>query len=230
MEVESFMSNRSFFSFSCALVLSFAGLSGTTLLYAASAGFASPAVDLPLAPSKGHATAVFSGGCFWGVEGVFEHVKGVTDVVAGYSGGSPNTAHYEIVSTGETGHAESVQITYDPSKISYGTLLKIFFSVAHDPTQLNRQNYDVGTQYRSAIFYSNEDQKRVAEAYIQQLEAAKVFSSKIVTQLVPLKQFYRAEDHHQHFMALNPDYPYIVHNDLPKLKDLQSKFPELAKK
>lgn len=179
--------------------------------------------------SKGEQTAVLAGGCFWGVDAVFKHVKGVSSVVSGYSGGSAAAAKYEMVSTGATGHAESVKITYDPAQISYGQLLKIFFSVAHDPTELNRQGPDTGTQYRSAIFYASEDQKQVAQAYIDQLNRAKVFSGPIVTQVVPLKQFYPAEDHHQNFLARNPNYPYIVINDMPKLTQLRKRYPALYK-
>ncbi|HVS26489.1 MAG TPA: peptide-methionine (S)-S-oxide reductase MsrA [Burkholderiales bacterium] len=177
--------------------------------------------------SKVEQTAVLAGGCFWGVDAVFKHVKGVSSVASGYSGGSAATAKYEIVSTGTTGHAESVKVTYDPSQISYGQLLKVFFSVAHDPTELNRQGPDSGTQYRSAIFYANEDQKQVAQAYIEQLNMAKVFSGPIVTQVVPLKQFYLAEEYHQNFLARNPYYPYIVINDLPKLLQLRKQFAAL---
>src|SRR5471032_2762500 len=173
-----------------------------------------PAVDIPADGGRQQAVAVLAGGCFWGVEAVFEHLKGVKDVVSGYAGGSPNTAHYEMVGTGRTGHAESVQITYDPSQISYGKLLQVYFSVAHDPTELNRQGPDEGTQYRSAIFFANAEQKRVAETYIQQLNAARVFKAPIVTQVVPLVAFYPAEDYHQHFMQKNPNYPYIVYYDL----------------
>lgn len=179
---------------------------------------------------KGKESIVLAGGCFWGVEGVFERIKGVKDAVSGYAGGKEVTAHYEIVSTGRTGHAESVKVTYDPSQITLGQLLKVYFAVAHDPTELNRQGPDEGTQYRSAIFYTSPEQKRVAEAYIQQLEAAKVFHSKIVTQVVPLPAFYPAEEHHQHFLDRNPNYPYIVYNDIPKIKALQKQFPQLCKK
>ncbi len=179
---------------------------------------------------KGKQTAVFAGGCFWGVDGVFKHVKGVSSVVSGYSGGNAATAQYETVSTGATGHAESVKITFDPSQVSYSELLRVFFSVATDPTQLNRQGPDTGTQYRSVIFYANEDQKQTALAYIDQLNKAKVFSAPIVTQVVPLKAFYPAEEYHQNFLARNPHYPYIVFNDLPKLRELQKQFPDLYKK
>jgi peptide-methionine (S)-S-oxide reductase len=192
------------------------------------AEFPAPVIDQP-ASANHTATAVFAGGCFWGVEAVFDRLNGVTNGVSGFAGGNAATAHYEIVSTGTTGHAESVQVTYDPSKISYGKLLEVFFSVAHDPTELNRQGPDEGTQYRSAIFYSDPEQKRVAEAYIQQLTAAKVFHGKIVTQVVPLKTFYSAEEYHQHFLDRNPKNPYIVYNDIPKVKHLQEEFPQLVK-
>jgi peptide-methionine (S)-S-oxide reductase len=178
--------------------------------------------------SAGVQEAVLAGGCFWGMEGIFERLSGVTDVVSGYSGGDKLTASYELVSTGTTGHAESVRITYDPAKISYGTLLKVFFSIAHDPTQLNFQGPDEGTQYRSAIFYANDDQKRIAEAYIRALDSAKIFSKKIVTQVVPLKAFYPAEEYHQNFLDKNPDYPYIVFWDLPKIAHLKEVYPKLV--
>ncbi|MGD0007731.1 MAG: peptide-methionine (S)-S-oxide reductase MsrA [Terriglobia bacterium] len=179
--------------------------------------------------AEGEQTAVLAGGCFWGVDAVFKHVKGVKSVVAGYSGGSATSAQYEVVSAGRTGHSESVKITYDPSRISYSSLLRIFFSVAHDPTQLNRQGPDSGTQYRSVIFYSNEDQKQIALAYIEQLNKAGVFRKPIVTQVVPLQAFYPAEGYHQNFLALHPDNPYIVNNDLPKLRKLQKQFPALCR-
>jgi peptide-methionine (S)-S-oxide reductase len=174
------------------------------------------------------ATAVFAGGCFWGVDGVFKHVKGVTNVVSGYAGGSAANAQYEIVSTGTTGHAESVEVTYDPSIVSYHQLLEVFFLVAHDPTELDRQGPDEGTQYRSVIFYTNDDQKRAANSYIAELNKEKVFSSPIVTEVVPLKHFYAAEDYHQNFLELHPDNPYIVANDLPKLEQLKRQFPALC--
>jgi peptide-methionine (S)-S-oxide reductase len=174
-------------------------------------------------------TAVFAGGCFWGVEAVFDALKGVTSATAGYAGGSKANAHYEIVSTGTTGHAESVQVTYDPSQISYGQLLKVYFSVAHDPTELNRQGPDEGTQYRSEIFCASDEQKRIAEAYIQQLNAAKVFGKPIVTKVAPLQAFYRAEDYHQNFVARNPHQPYVAQNDVPKLARLHEELPELVK-
>jgi peptide-methionine (S)-S-oxide reductase len=184
-----------------------------------------PAVDAPKAAAPGAQTAVFAGGCFWGVEAVFRHVKGVKSAVSGYAGGNKSTASYEIVSTGMTGHAESVQVTYDPSQITYGELLRIFFSVAHDPTQFNRQGPDHGTQYRSAIFAENAEQKRIADAYIAQLTAAKAFTDPIVTQVVQLPAFYPAEDYHQNYLAKHPDQPYIVYNDLPKLAALKEQFP-----
>jgi peptide-methionine (S)-S-oxide reductase len=174
-------------------------------------------------------TAVLAGGCFWGVDGVFKHVKGVSKVVSGFAGGSAADAHYEIVSTGTTGHAESVEITYDPALISYQQLLQVFFFVAHDPTELNRQGPDEGTQYRSVIFYTNPEQERVADDYVAKLNREKKFSSQIVTQVVPLKGFYPAEDYHQNFLELHPDNPYIVENDLPKLRDLRRQFPQLYK-
>jgi peptide-methionine (S)-S-oxide reductase len=186
-----------------------------------------PLVDAPLAQTKGEQTAILAGGCFWGIEAVFEHVKGVIEAESGYCGGSAETAHYEIVSGGRTGHAESVRVKYDPSKISFGRLLKIFFSVAHDPTQLNRQGPDHGTQYRSAIFFTNEEQKRIAHAYIEQLNKAKVFDAPIVTKLGVGNQFYKAEDYHQNYVVHHPDEPYIVMNDLPKVANLQKQFPEL---
>jgi peptide-methionine (S)-S-oxide reductase len=179
--------------------------------------------------AKGEQTAVLSGGCFWGVDAVFKYVKGVKNVVSGYSGGSAMTAHYEIVSTGLTGHAESVKITYDPARVSYAELLRVFFSVAHDPTELNRQGPDSGSQYRSVIFYADEQQREIAQGYIDQLNKGNVFPSKIVTQVIPLVRFYPAEEHHQNFLALHPDYPYIVYNDRPKLDNLKKQFPTLYK-
>jgi len=178
-------------------------------------------------PAKGEQVAVLAGGCFWGVDAVFKHVKGVESVVSGYSGGGSGTARYEIVSTGATGHAESVKITYDPSQISYSELLRVFFSVAHDPTQLNRQGPDVGSQYRSVIFYSNETEKQTAQAYIAQLSKARVFAGPIVTQVLPFERFYAAEDYHQNYLANHTDQPYIAFNDLPKLKRLQLQFSTL---
>jgi len=191
-----------------------------------------PAFDGESQPpvAKDEQTAVLAGGCFWGVDAVFKHVKGVKNVVSGYSGGSAATAEYETVSTGTTGHAESVKITYDPSQVRYSELLRIYFSVATDPTELNRQGPDTGTQYRSAIFYANADQKQTALAYIAQLNKARVFPRPIVTEVVPLRAFYPAEAYHQNFLARHPDYPYIVFNDLPKLRELKKQFPDQYKK
>jgi peptide-methionine (S)-S-oxide reductase len=189
--------------------------------------FPSPAADAPLATAKGQQTAVLAGGCFWGVQAVFEHLKGVSSATSGYAGGYVKSPSYESVSMGVTGHAESVSITYDPSQISYGQLLMIFFSVAHDPTQWNRQGPDTGSQYRSLIFYSNPEQKRIAEAYIAQLDAAKVYSRPIVTKVEPFKSFYPAENYHQDYLKNNLDNPYIVYNDLPKLENLKKLFPAL---
>ena len=172
-------------------------------------------------------TVVLAGGCFWGVQGVFQRVKGVTRAVSGYAGGSAAAAHYELVSRGTTGHAESVQVTYDPARVSYAQLLQVFFTVAHDPTQLNRQGPDVGTQYRSVIFYATAEQKTGAEAYIGQLTASKAFPRAIVTQVVPLAGFYPAEDYHQDYLNRNPNEPYIVYNDWPKIEHLRKQFPAL---
>jgi peptide-methionine (S)-S-oxide reductase len=172
-------------------------------------------------------TAVFAGGCFWGVQAVFQHTKGVLDAVSGYAGGEQRTAHYELVGTGRTGHAESVQVAYDPRQVSFGTLLQIYFSVAHDPTTLNRQGPDVGPQYRSAVFYRSAEQKRVAESYIAQLDAAKVFPSRIVTEVRPLTGFYSAEAYHQNYATLHPDSPYIATFDLPKIANLKATLPQL---
>lgn len=187
----------------------------------------SPTPPAPPSSAKGEQSAVFAGGCFWGLEAVFEHVKGVTNVVSGYAGGTVKDPDYETVSTGTTGHAESVKITYDSSKVSYEQLLKIFFSVAHDPTELNRQGPDTGTQYRSAIFYSGDEQKRLAQSYIDELTKEKAFTRPIVTQIAPLSAFYQAEDYHQDYLANHPDEPYIVINDQPKVENLHKKFPEL---
>jgi peptide-methionine (S)-S-oxide reductase len=208
----------------------FAALLGTTACTAKAnpaAAMPEPAVDAPRASVPSQQTAVLSGGCFWGVQAVFQHVKGVISATSGYSGGSKKTAEYEIVSTGETGHAESVQIVYDSSQITYGELLRVFFSVAHDPTQLNRQGPDEGTQYRSSIFYNNDEQKRIAEAYIAQLDSARVFPRPIVTKVVPLQAFYPAEPYHQNYAALHPNQPYIMFNDAPKVDHLRQEFPNL---
>lgn len=195
-----------------------------------SASFPDAAVDVPASPTHQKQTAVLAGGCFWGVEAVFDRIKGVTNVVSGFAGGDKSTAHYETVSTGTTGHAESVKITFDPSQVTFGQLLKVYFAIAHDPTELNRQGPDSGTQYRSAIFYMDDEQKNVAEAYIRQLNAAKVFSSPIVTQVVPFHGFYAAEGYHQHFLDNNPNNPYIVYNDLPKIAALQKQYPQMCKR
>ena len=217
---------------SARLFSSILGVSITIIGVALSGKAANPPIppaklDAPLAAAAGKQTAVFGGGCFWGTQAVFERVKGVLKTTAGYSGGSAETATYRQVITETTGHAESVEVIYDPAQITYGQLLRIFFSVAHDPTQLNRQGPDVGTSYRSAIFYVNEEQKRIAMAYIAELDAAKVFPSRIVTEVSPLKGFYRAEDYHQDFALKNPDHPYIQVCDLPKIAALKQQFPEL---
>lgn len=191
------------------------------------APFPSPTVDAPLAAAKSQQTAVFAGGCFWGIQAVFEHVKGVSSATSGYAGGYVKSPSYETVCTGVTGHAETVSVVYDPSQITYGQLLMVFFSVAHDPTQWNRQGPDTGSQYRSAIFYTSEEQKRIAQAYIAQLEAAKVYSRPIVTKVEPFQAFYPAEGYHQDYLKNNPDNPYIVYNDLPKLEKLKKTFPNL---
>lgn len=209
-----------------AFVLSLASLISCNSAHAASP-VPDPAVDLPAAKVKGQQTAVFAGGCFWGIQAVYQHVKGVTSAISGYSGGAAGTAQYDTVSTGTTGHAESVKINYDPAQVTYGQLLKVFFSVAHDPTELNRQGPDSGTQYRSVIFYANDDQKRVATAYIAQLNKAKVFGDRVVTQVVPLKAFYAAEDYHQDYAIHHPDNPYIVINDAPKVANLKTQLPGL---
>jgi peptide-methionine (S)-S-oxide reductase len=189
--------------------------------------FPDPPAETPAAPGSTQ-TAVLAGGCFWGMEGVFERLKGVENVVSGYSGGESRTAHYNIVSSGTTKHAESIEITFDPSSISYGKLLEVYFSVAHDPTELNYQGPDRGTQYRSAVFYADDHQKRIAEEYIRKLDRAGVFQKPIVTQVVPLKAFYPAEDYHQDFMDRNPNHPYIMYWDVPKVKHLKEAFPELV--
>jgi len=186
-----------------------------------------PAVDEPAGAAGARETAVLAGGCFWGVQGVFEHVKGVDQAVSGYSGGTDQTAHYDLVSTGTTGHAESVKITYDPSQISYGQLLRIYFSVAHDPTERDRQGPDVGTQYRSAIFPQNETQKKIAAAYVAQLDDANVFGAPIVTRIENATEFVPAEAHHQDFLNSHPTNPYIAINDMPKLDNLKHQYPDL---
>jgi peptide-methionine (S)-S-oxide reductase len=185
-----------------------------------------PEIDSQKSASSGPMTAVLAGGCFWGVQGVFQHTKGVKQVLAGYAGGEKARARYEQVGTGQTGHAESVQITFDPREISYGEILRIYFSVAHDPTQLNRQGPDIGSQYRSAIFYADASQQRIAQAYIAQLEQARVFAQPIVTRVDPLKAFYPAEAYHQDFLIRHPNHPYIFINDLPKIANLKRLFPQ----
>ena len=195
---------------------------------ASEAAFKIPAAAIDETTSaSGLQTAVFAGGCFWGVQGVFQRVEGVVQAVSGYSGGTRETARYEMIGTGMTGHAEAVQITYDPKKVSYATLLQVYFSVAHDPTQLNRQEPDVGPQYRSAVFYATPAQKQTVERYIAQLDATKVYPKKIVTEVVPLKAFYPAEDYHQDYLTLNPQQPYIVRYDLPKIANLKTMFPQV---
>jgi peptide-methionine (S)-S-oxide reductase len=189
--------------------------------------FPKPTVDAPLASANGRETAVLSGGCFWGVQAVFEHLKGVSSVAAGYSGGHTEDPGYEMVSTGMTGHAESVSVTFDPSQISYGQILMVYFAVAHDPTELNRQGPDSGSQYRSAIFYQSEEQHKIATAYVAQLTAEHSYPKPIVTQIVPYKAFYRAEEYHQDYLKTHTDEAYIVYNDLPKLEHLKKEFPDL---
>jgi peptide-methionine (S)-S-oxide reductase len=196
----------------------------------ASAAVPPAAVDQAKATASGKATAVVAGGCFWGIQAVFQHVKGVRSATSGYSGGTVDHPDYEMVSSGRTGHAESVEIVYDPSQVTYGELLRVFFSVALDPTELNRQGPDEGTQYRSVIFYGNDEQKRIAEAYIAQLNQAKVFSRPIVTQVVGLQKFYPAEQYHQNYFMLHPNDSYIVFNDAPKVANLKKEFPELYSK
>lgn len=203
----------------CAACISGSAASGTGRLVPA------PAVDLE-GGGRTSEVAVLAGGCFWGVQGVYQHVEGVTSAVSGYAGGEERTAQYEMVGTGRTGHAESVRVVFDPRVISYGRILQIFFSVAHDPTEVNRQGPDEGPQYRSAIFPSNDEQARVAKAYIQQLNAAQVFGGDIATTVEPGRTFYRAEDYHQDFLQLHPSYPYIAINDLPKVADLKRLFPD----
>jgi peptide-methionine (S)-S-oxide reductase len=208
------------------LLMSAAGLAfGLSMAQAAS--LPDPQTDEPISKNSGAQKIVLSGGCFWGIQAVFQHVKGVSKAVSGYAGGDAKTAEYETVSTGTTGHAESVEVTYDPSKITEGQLLKVFFSVAHDPTELNRQGPDRGTQYRSAIFFTTPEQEKIAKEYIAQLDKAGIFSNPIVTQVAPLEKFYPAEDYHQDYARLHPDNPYIAYNDLPKVENLKKEFPEL---
>jgi peptide-methionine (S)-S-oxide reductase len=210
-----------------ALVLAGYGLHSTAASSAEAARAVPPPVRDEPANQAPSAVAVFAGGCFWGVQGVFQHVSGVTNAVSGYAGGDAKTARYQVVGSGLTGHAESVQITYDPGRISYGRLLQIYFSVAHDPTQLDRQGPDIGTQYRSAIFPVTAEQARVAKAYIEQIDQAKVFPQVVVTTIEPDRTFYPAEAYHQNYLTLHPDNPYIAYNDLPKLTELKRFFPDL---
>src|SRR6201987_2868972 len=210
--------------FRSAVLMSLMGITAAIGMRAADHQFPAPALNSTLAKTPGQQTAVFAGGCFWGIQAVFQHVKGVIKATSGYSGGEKKTAEYEQVSTGETGHAESVQVVYDPSQVTYGQLLRVFFSVAHDPTELNRQGPDHGTQYRSAIFYRNAQQQQVAESYIKQLTAAKTFSRPIVTQVAKLGGFYQAEDYHQNYLANHPNQLYIVINDKPKVAALKAQF------
>jgi len=212
--------------FACAMLVA-AGAIFSPLFASAEEGIKIPP---PLLDEKSNAateTAVFAGGCFWGVQGVFQHVDGVLDATSGYAGGEEKTAIYEVVGSGQTGHAEAVKVTFDPKKITYGKLLQVYFSVAHDPTQLNRQGPDSGTQYRSTVFPLSNEQAKVAKAYIDQLDAAKVYGEKIATTIEPEKAFYAAEGYHQNFLTLNPDYPYIVYNDLPKIENLKKIFPDM---
>jgi peptide-methionine (S)-S-oxide reductase len=209
------------------VVIAVGGMLTRTTQASASRPVPIPAMDDVLASKPAKVKAVFAGGCFWGTQAVFERLKGVVDTTVGYSGGSAATATYDQVTTEKTGHAESVEVVYDPAKITYGTLLRIFFSVAHDPTQLNRQGPDVGPSYRSAIFYENESQKRIAQAYITQLDAAHVFARPIVTEVSPLKAFYRAEDYHQDYALHNPENPYILVCDRPKIEALRKEYPSL---
>lgn len=209
----------------CLLTGAFAAFATT----ATGAPLPAPAVDLPRAATTSTQTAVFAGGCFWGVEAVFRHMKGVHSAVSGYAGGRTKNPTYEDVSTGMTGHAEAVEVRFDPSQVTYGELLRVFMSAAHDPTELNRQGPDVGTQYRSALYFVNDEQQRIARAYIAQLDGAKAYPAKIVTELAPLTAFYRAEAYHQDYLARHPTQPYIVYNDLPKLEALKRDYPSLVR-
>ncbi len=206
----------------CAALIVAAGMTAW-----AGAALAQAKADIKAPATASAQTAVFAGGCFWGVDAVFKHVKGVSEVVSGYAGGAANTAHYEQVGMGNTGHAEAVRVRFNPEQVSYQQLLQVFFSVAHDPTQLNRQGPDVGSQYRSAIFYTNGEQEKAAQSLIQKLTAERTFGKPVVTQVVPLQAFYPAEDYHQNYLALHPDQPYIVINDIPKVTQLKLQFPAL---
>ncbi len=202
-----------------------AAFAAIALAVCLNAGAASP--GKPTTTGTGTQTAVFAGGCFWGVDAVFKHVKGVAEVESGYAGGKAATATYEKVTSGTTGHAEAVRVKFNPAQVSYQQLLQVFFSVAHDPTQLNRQGPDVGTQYRSAIFFTDSEQQKMSQGYIKQLTDARSFPRPIVTQVVPLQEFYPAEAYHQNYLALHPDQPYIVYHDMPKLENLRKQFPGL---
>ncbi|MDD5241982.1 MAG: peptide-methionine (S)-S-oxide reductase MsrA [Sulfuricella sp.] len=219
--------NRNFLRpFDWLAVLSFF-MCGQALAEGQTSPLPNPAMDQPAAKISVQQSAVFAGGCFWGMQAVFQHVKGVVSATSGYAGGSGDSAKYEQVSSGTTGHAESVKVVYDPSKVSYGQLLKVFFSAAHNPTQLNRQGPDTGTQYRSEIFATNPEQKKIAETYISQLSAARIYPGKIVTRVSSLPAFFPAEDYHQNYATLHPNNPYIVINDRPKVDHLKAQFPEL---
>lgn len=221
---EKEMSKSSIQAVAMALTL----MAGTVACRAGSAAAVPPpAANENRASAPAKETAVVAGGCFWGIQAVFQHVKGVVSATSGYSGGTVKNPDYEMVSSGDTGHAESVEVIYDPSKVTYGELLQVFFSVALDPTEVNRQGPDEGTQYRSLIFYTNDQQKQIADAYIAQLNAAKIFRRPIATQVVPLKAFYTAEPYHQNYATLHPDNPYIVYNDAPKVANLRREFPDL---
>jgi len=220
------MLNRLLSYAGAALLGGLLAFSPTALAAGGATALPAPATDIPAASAASPQTAVFAGGCFWGVEAVYRHVKGVKSAVSGYAGGPASAADYVLVSTGTTGHAESVEVKYDPAQVSYGELLRIFFSVAHDPTELNRQGPDEGTQYRSSIFYTSDEQRDVALAYIQQLDVANVFRRPIVTKVVKLEGFYPAEAYHQNYLALHPTQPYIVYHDLPKLAALKQQFPD----
>ena len=219
--------NTNIKTIAAALTLAACGMACQVGAEAVNKAIPAPAIDTPAAEATGPQTAVLAGGCFWGLQGMFEHVQGVTKVVAGYAGGTKATAHYEMVGTETTGHAESVEITFDPKKISYGQLLRLYFSVAHDPTELNHQGPDSGPSYRSEIFFTSPAQERVAKAYAAQLNQAKVFGKPIATKIEPMKGFYPAEGYHQDYLIHNPTQPYIVRNDLPKIEALKKVYPEL---
>jgi peptide-methionine (S)-S-oxide reductase len=229
LTMQSWIRFISFGIIAAALVM-FAAFNSRAKAPRANSVFPKPVLDQPVAATKGKEVAVISGGCFWGIQAVYEHTKGVISATSGYAGGTADTAQYETVSSGKTSHAESVKVVFDPSEITYGQILMIFFSVAHNPTELNKQGPDWGTQYRSSIFYGSPEQKKIAEAYINQLNTAKVYSSKIMTQVVPLNNgFYPAEGYHQDYLKHHTDNPYIVINDLPKIQNLKKQFPELYK-